>query len=88
MKMFTHSAKRLGLCALILGAGTGAAATNTVTNLADNGPGTLRQLIADASPGDTIDFAVTGTITLTSGELVIHTNLTIERPAPYGFAPL
>jgi CSLREA domain-containing protein len=72
------------LCAaalLLLGAGRGAgAATLTVTNLADNGPGTLRQHIADTSPGDIIDFAVTGTITLTSGELVIHTNLTIQGP--------
>jgi hypothetical protein len=43
-------------------AGHLAAATLTVTNLADNGPGTLRQLIADSSPGGTLDFAVTGTI--------------------------
>ena len=46
------------LCALLLlGAGRGAAATVAVTSLADSGPGTLRQAIADASPGDTITFA-------------------------------
>src|SRR5260221_13891289 len=38
----------------------------TVTNSADSGAGTLRQAIADAAPGDTIDFAVSGTITLFS----------------------
>jgi hypothetical protein len=41
----------------VLLAGGAGAATLTVTNLADNGPGSLRQLIADASPGDTLDFA-------------------------------
>jgi hypothetical protein len=35
-------------------AGRAGAATLTVTNLADNGPGTLRQLIADSSPDDTL----------------------------------
>ena len=46
-------------CALLLfSAGGAGAATLTVTNLADNGPGTLRQHIADASPGDTINLAI------------------------------
>ncbi|HEY9174097.1 MAG TPA: right-handed parallel beta-helix repeat-containing protein, partial [Verrucomicrobiae bacterium] len=52
----------------------------TVTTLDDSGPGSLRQAIADAAPGDTIDFAVTGTITLTSGELAITNDLTIAGP--------
>ena len=51
--------RALLLGAVLLAGGAGAA-TLTVTNLADHGPGTLRQLIADASPGDTLDFAVTG----------------------------
>jgi hypothetical protein len=56
----------------------------TVTTL-DDGigvPGTsLREAIADATPGETIDFAVTGTINLTSlGDLTIDKNLTISGP--------
>jgi hypothetical protein len=58
------------------------AATLTVLNLADSGPGSLRQAIADAAPGDTISFAtnVTGTITLTSGELRVGKSLMISGP--------
>src|SRR3954467_4668087 len=33
------------------------AATITVSDLGDSGPGTLRQAVADAAPGDTIDFS-------------------------------
>ena len=53
--------RRALLLGALLRAGGAGAATLTVTNLADNGPGSLRQLIADASPDDTLDFAVTGT---------------------------
>jgi hypothetical protein len=40
----------------------------------------LRQALSDASDGDTITFAVTGTIHLTSGELVIDNSITISGP--------
>ena len=52
----------------------------TVANLNDSGSGSLRQALADANDGDTIEFAVTGTISLTSGELVIDKNITISGP--------
>jgi len=56
------------------------AATITVTNTDDSGVGSLREAIASAAPGDTINFSVTGTITLTSGELLISKDLTITGP--------
>jgi hypothetical protein len=56
------------------------AATITVTNLNDSGPGSLRQALANANNGDTINFAVAGTISLGSGELVISRNVTIAGP--------
>jgi hypothetical protein len=65
------------LCAMAMQAH---AATITVTNTNDSGPGSLRQALASANNGDTINFAVTGTITLTSGELVIGKNVTISGP--------
>ena len=40
------------------------AATITVTNTNDSGPGSLRQALTIANDGDTIGFAVTGTIRL------------------------
>src|SRR5215472_6816953 len=53
-----------------------------VTNTNDSGPGSLRQALADANDGDTIDATgVSGTILLTSGELQIFTpNVTIKGP--------
>jgi hypothetical protein len=59
--------------------------TITVTNTNDSGPGSLRQALADADDGDTIQFdsALNGeTITLTSGELVVADSITISGPGP------
>ena len=52
---------------------------STVTTLSDAGAGSLRQAILDTPAGGTVDFqpGLTGTITLTSGELAINKNLTI-----------
>ena len=56
------------------------AATITVTNTNDSGPNSLRQALANANDGDTINFAVTGTIGLTSGELLVAKSVTISGP--------
>src|SRR6476660_2558248 len=58
------------------------AATITVTNTNDTGAGSLRQAIADSNDGDTIAFGVTGTITLTTGELLVDKSITIHGPGP------
>ena len=53
----------------------------TVTNTTDGDPGSLREAIANATSGDTIQFDLTypATITLVS-QLIISKNLTIEGP--------
>src|SRR6187200_2098775 len=56
------------------------AAPILVTNTDDSGAGSLRQALADANDGDTISFGVTGTITLTTGELLVNKSITINGP--------
>ena len=56
------------------------AATITVNNTNDSGAGSLRQALADASDGDTIDFSVTGTILLNSDQLTVDKSVTISGP--------
>src|ERR1044071_2525667 len=58
-------------------------ATLTVTTTADSGAGSLRDAIAAASNGDTIQFAAAlngQSVVLTSAELLINKNLTISGP--------
>src|SRR5215472_10074327 len=58
-----------------------------VTNTNDSGPGSLRDALAAASDGDTIDATgVSGTILLTSGELQINHNVTINGPGAANLA--
>nr|UXE45394.1 hypothetical protein Hi04_10k_c4773_00008 [uncultured bacterium] len=69
------------VAALLVSATPLAGATITVTNGNDAGPGSLRQALADASPGDIINFASTvTTVALTSGELVVNKDLSIIGP--------
>jgi hypothetical protein len=57
------------------------ATTITVTNTNDSGYGSLRQAIADANDGDTINAkGVFGSIELVSGELPVNKNVTINGP--------
>lgn len=76
--------RSLSMCLVLMGWGLSHeanAAILTVTSLADSGPGTLRDQIAAAAPGDTIHFSVTGTITLPDDtDIPIAKNLTITGP--------
>src|SRR6478609_7817603 len=55
------------------------ATTITVTNGNDSGPGSLRQALADANDGDTINFdASVGTVTLTTAELAMDKSVTLS----------
>ena len=90
MRLFLRRLPALGglqlfalICAAVIGIASANAATLIVTTAADSGAGSLRQALADAHNGDTIQFdaALNGqTINLTSGELVIDKNITISGP--------
>ena len=57
------------------------ATTITVTNTNDSGPGSLRQALAIATDGDTIDATgISGVITLTAGVLIVNKSVTINGP--------
>lgn len=60
--------------------------TSMVTSLEDGGPGSLREQIAMAQPESTISFAISGTIVLTNGELLIDKNLRIAGPGAANLA--
>jgi predicted outer membrane repeat protein len=60
-----------------------------VTNVHDNGPGSLRQAIADAGPGDIITFdprLANRTIVLNSGELLLTGDVTLDAAAAPGLS--
>src|SRR5262245_45427288 len=67
----TMNTRFVFFCALVstamVGMDTVHGANITVTNTNDNGPGSLRQALADAHDGDTIIFSVSGTISIVRG---------------------
>src|SRR4051794_21344781 len=65
---------------LALAASGSAQAALTVTNQKDSGAGSLRQAVAEAGPGETINLPA-GTYTLTSGPLQVTKALTISGHA-------
>ncbi len=74
-----------GAVLAVLGAATlpAHAATLTVSSTSDSGPGSLREALALAADGDTIDATgISGTILLTSGQLVVAHGVTINGPGP------
>jgi hypothetical protein len=76
----------LATFAVVAPAQVAAAATGVVTNCNDSGPGSLRQVVADAASGDTVTFAFSpacSLITLTTGEIdILHEDLTIGDSRP------
>ena len=75
------------MIATLCGCVSAHAATITVTNTADSGAGTLRAALANAADGDTIDATgVSGTITLSTGQLVVTNSVTIVGPGPGNLA--
>lgn len=85
--MTTKQMTQALVLAAVLAAGpvTGAAAQTlwTVTSNADSGPGSLRDTVAGATPGDTIRFdmaRVISPIALSSGQIVLDKDVTIEGP--------
>lgn len=75
--------QQLGLAIVVLiavASGIATAATITVTSTSDSGPKSLRQALANATDGDTINITTKGTLTLFSGELIVDKSVNIHGP--------
>jgi hypothetical protein len=92
IRLNTYQAAVLALFfagATLLSTSAASAATITVINTNDSGPGSLRQALVDANDGDTIDFdpSLNGQrITLTSGQLNVDKDVTISGPGAKNLA--
>jgi len=74
-------------CLAVLSCSPVSAATVTVTNINDSGPGSLRGAIASAVSGDTIAFSLPYPATIPLGStLTIGTSLTISGPGSSNLA--
>jgi uncharacterized repeat protein (TIGR01451 family) len=83
--MKRRNQRALAFGAALTAASTAEAATFAVANTNDSGAGSLRQAVLDANanPGPdviTFDAGVTGTITLTTGQIVITDSVDIQGP--------
>jgi hypothetical protein len=82
----TLASALVALSVAVLPAQVAGAATLSVSNCNDSGPGSLRAAVGSAAPGDTITFSVScppaSPIILTSGPIDITTNLTISGLGP------
>jgi hypothetical protein len=75
------------LCVAMVGVQCAHAAALTVSSTADSGAGTLRAALASAANGDTIDATgISGTILLTTGELLVSNSVVITGPGPANLA--
>jgi predicted outer membrane repeat protein len=70
------------LCMATLAALSTTALAAVVTNLSDSGAGSLRQAVIDTADGGEVTFqtGLTGTITLSTGEIALGKSLTISGP--------
>lgn len=69
------------LVAILLAPSMALADTLTVTSGEDSGAGSLRQAVADASGGDTIEFSGVTTVVLTTGVITIDKDLIVDGGA-------
>src|SRR5581483_6422317 len=92
MKTFMHKVSSLipafAVVALsVSGIRSANAATIAVSSTADSGVGSLRYALASAASGDAIDASgISGTILLTSGEMLISKDVSIIGPGPSSLA--
>src|SRR2546425_3226055 len=87
MKRLNRYGVCLFVCLAVLAVSPVFAATTTVTSTNDSGSGSLRDAIAGAAPGDTINFNLTYPARITiASTLTIGTNLTISGPGASNLA--
>jgi predicted outer membrane repeat protein len=85
--LLLHGFAMLGAALLCIPATSGYAVIINVTSTADSGTGTLRAALAGAANGDIIDAtSVSGTVVLTSGELLVTKSITMLGPGPGNLA--
>jgi hypothetical protein len=72
----------VSFAAVLCSAGAAQAAVIVVTSTADAGPGSLRAALTTANPGDTISIPTPGDYLVSSAELAVTKNVSIEGSGP------